>query len=450
VLFDRTPDAASSIYNYSLCHACGAVYAARRPAAGRYEWLLERFEETLGRTEVGAPRSGKFALSSSSLTDEARAQLRRMAANGVFVSGHSGITRKEFLPSLMNDRLASSMHVEILGSLLPMKAPRVLEIRSRLGSISAMLQRLYGASGFAMTIFENQRFLIEEVYGFPAVCPIDFDAFDIPFEGQFDLIVSNHMLTHTVRPKEFLAIVRSRLKPVDTSTCTTSRWKASSSSGASRCSTRSTRFTCRRSIRRRRSGRSRRNGFNLIFCNVRDDLFLALAQAADSSVGWERMGESERSRRRSAYRLPTTPRFFGSPSTSVRRLRKTGTPWSSVRSPAGSRHDRRTVVSKYGGSTSSPTSMSTRPSVDIVVLRVARRTDLEYFGARGAYRRNVGEGEPERRLRSHRDQPLAGAIDGDLHARDRGCRESRSPRRPARWCSRAADTRSTRQLPPTL
>jgi hypothetical protein len=213
VLFDRTPDAASAIYNYSLCHACGVVYAARRPAAGRYEWLLERFEETLGRTEVGAPRPGKFALSSSSLTDEARAQLRRMVANGVFVSGHSGITRKDFLPSLMNDRLASSMHVEILGSLLALTAPRVLEIRSRLGSISAMLQRLYGASGFAMTIFENQRFLVEEVYGFPAVCPIDFDAFDIPFDGPFDLIVSNHMLTHSVRPKEFLATVRNRLTP---------------------------------------------------------------------------------------------------------------------------------------------------------------------------------------------------------------------------------------------
>jgi hypothetical protein len=213
VLFDRTPDAASSIYNYSLCHACGAVYAERRPAAGRYQWLLERFEETLGRTEIGAPRPGKFALSSSSLTDEARDQLRRLVANGVFVSGHSGLTRKDYLPSLMNDRLAGSMHVEILGSLLPLKAPKVLEIRSRLGSISAMLQRLYGASCSAMTIFENQRFLIEEVYGFPASCPIDFDAFSIPFDGRFDLIVSNHMLTHAVRPKEFLAAVRNRLTP---------------------------------------------------------------------------------------------------------------------------------------------------------------------------------------------------------------------------------------------
>src|SRR5437773_225135 len=166
VLFDRVPDAKAPVYNYSLCHACGVVFAKQRPAGERYRWLLERFEETLGRTEVGAPRPGKFALSSSALTDEERQQLRRMVAHGVFVSGHSGLTRKDYLPSLMNDRLASSLHVEILGSLLPFhpsaqarwgprgQSPRVLEVRSRLGSICAMLERLYGASCSAMTIFE--------------------------------------------------------------------------------------------------------------------------------------------------------------------------------------------------------------------------------------------------------------------------------------------------------
>src|SRR5215208_1046979 len=109
VLFDRVPDAAAATYNYSLCHACGVVFAARRPAGERYRWLLERFEETLGRTEAGAPRPGKFALSSSSLTDEARNHLRQLAAQGVFVSGHRGLPRKDYLPSLMNDRLASSL-----------------------------------------------------------------------------------------------------------------------------------------------------------------------------------------------------------------------------------------------------------------------------------------------------------------------------------------------------
>jgi SAM-dependent methyltransferase len=303
VLFDRTPDAASAIYNYALCHACGVVFAERRPAAERYKWLLERFEETLGRTEVGAPRPGKFALSSSSLTDDAREQLRRMAANGVFVSGHSGMTRKDYLPSLMNDRLAASMHVEILGSLLTLQAPRVLEVRSRLGSISEMLRRLYGASCSAMTIFENQRFLIEEVYGFPAASPIEFDHFAIPFDGCFDLIVSNHMLTHTVRPKEFLETVRNRLTPGGHLYLYGEPMEGEFlDRGKSMFNTLNPfhlqTFNEASAVRALEA-----NGFKVIFCTVRDDLFLALAQAVDApGDGWERMSERERSRRRAAYR----------------------------------------------------------------------------------------------------------------------------------------------------
>jgi len=303
ILFDRAPDSASALYNYSLCHACGVVYAERRPGGERYRWLLERFEETLGRTDAGAPRPGKFALSSSSLTDEAREQLRRMAANGVFVSAHGGLTRKDYLPSLMNDRLASSMHVEILGSLLPLKSPRVLEIRSRLGSICAMLQRVYGASCTAMTLFENQRFLIQEVYGFPASCPIDFDAFSIPFEGRFDLIVSNHMLTHSVRPKEFLATVRARLNPGGHLYLYQEPIEAEFlDRGKSMFNTLNPfhlqTFNQAAAVRALEA-----NGFKVIFCTVRDDLFLALAQAIEMpGDNWERMSDSERSRRRSAYR----------------------------------------------------------------------------------------------------------------------------------------------------
>jgi SAM-dependent methyltransferase len=304
ILFDRVPDPASAIYNYSLCHACGVVYAERRPAGERFKWLLERFEETLGRTGVGAPRPGKFALSSSSLTDDAREQLRRMVANGVFVSGTRGLARKDYLPSLMNDRLASSKHVEILGSLLPLKAPRVLEIRSRLGSISAMLQRLYGASCAAMTLFENQRFLIEEVYGIPASCPIDFDAFGIPFEGRFDLIISNHMLTHSVRPKDFLATVRERLTPGGHLYLYQEPMEGEFlDRGKSMFNTLNPfhlqTFNQPSAVRALEA-----NGFQVIFCTVRDDLFLAVAQAVDMpGDDWKRMSDSERSRRRSAYRV---------------------------------------------------------------------------------------------------------------------------------------------------
>jgi len=302
VLFDRVPDTAAPIYNYALCHDCGVVYAQRRPAAERYRWLLERFEETLGRAEVGAPRPGKFALSSSSLTDDAREHLRRLIKNGVFVSGTSGLMRKDYLPSLMNDRLANSMHAEILGSLLPLRAPRVLEIRSRLSSIGAILQRLYGATCAALTIFENQRFLIEEVYGFPAACPIDFDGFTIPFDGQFDLIVSNHMLTHAVRPKEFLATVRDRLAPGGHLYLYNEPMEGEFlDRGKSMFNTLNPfhlqTFNDRSAIRALAA-----NGFRVTFCSVRDDLFLAIAHAADTSTGWTRMPDSERGRRRSAYR----------------------------------------------------------------------------------------------------------------------------------------------------
>jgi SAM-dependent methyltransferase len=304
ILFDRVPDAKAPVYNYSLCHSCGVVYAQQRPAGERYKWLLERFEETLGRTEAGTPRPGKFALSSSALSDEEREQLRRMIANGVFVSAHSGLTRKDYLPSLMNDRLASSMHVELLGSLLPLQSPRVLEIRSRLGSICAMLQRLYGAECSAMTLFENQRFLIHEVYGFPASCPIDFDAFDIPFDGRFDLIVSNHMLTHSVRPREFLATVRDRLLPSGYLYLYQEPMEGEFlDRGKSMFNTLNPfhlqTFNQASAVRAIEA-----NGFKVIFCAVRDDLFLALAQAIDpSNDNWERMSDSERSRRRSAYRV---------------------------------------------------------------------------------------------------------------------------------------------------
>lgn len=304
VLFDRVPDAKAPIYNYALCHSCGVAYAQQRPAGDRYRWLLERFEETLGRTEVGSPRPGKFALSSSALSDDERDQLRRMAANGVFVSAHSGLTRKDYLPSLMNDRLASSMHVEILGSLLPLKSPRVLEIRSRLGSISAMLQRLYNADCCAMTIFENQRFLISEVYGFPASCPIDFDAFSIPFDGRFDLIVSNHMLTHSVRPRDFLATVRERLLPDGYLYLYNEPMEREFlDRGKSMFNTLNPfhlqTFNQPSAVRALEA-----NGFTVTFCTVRDDLFLAIAQAVERrDDDWQRMSGSERSRRRSAYRV---------------------------------------------------------------------------------------------------------------------------------------------------
>ena len=211
VLYDRPPDNAAPIYNYSLCHRCGVVYAAKRPAGTRYQWLFHHFEETLGRLPWNGA-VGKLGVSTFELSDGEKEELRRRAARGVFVSEHEGVSRKEYLPLLSGDRLANSAHVELLGSLVDMRDARVLEIRSRAGSIGAALRRLYGATPHAMAIFENQRFVIEQVYGIRTSL-IDFDHFAIPHDGAFDVIVSNHMLTHAVRPRDFLATVRDRLVP---------------------------------------------------------------------------------------------------------------------------------------------------------------------------------------------------------------------------------------------
>jgi SAM-dependent methyltransferase len=42
---------------------------------------------------------------------------------------------------------------------------------------------------------------------------LDYDHFSIPYPGSFDLVVANHMITHAVRPREFLNLVRERLAP---------------------------------------------------------------------------------------------------------------------------------------------------------------------------------------------------------------------------------------------
>ena len=212
-LVERPPDERAAVYHHALCHGCGVVYATRRPAGARYKWLFEQFEATLGREDTDKGNPAKLALSSRRLTPAHREHLRRLASRGVFVSKHLGLKRKEYLPALFSDRESNSIHVDIIGSLVPLHAPRILEIRSRLGTISATLTRLYGAESFAIAIFESQQFLIQEVYGIPTAWPIDFERFRVPFEGHFDLIVANHMLTHVIRPVDFLAEVRSHLRP---------------------------------------------------------------------------------------------------------------------------------------------------------------------------------------------------------------------------------------------
>ena len=211
ILLEKAPDATSARYDYAVCHACGILFASRRPSGERYRFLLQHFEEVTAKR--GGEAVTNLVLNPRPLSDADRDQLRRLASRGVFVSDHSGLSRREYLAPLLRDRFENSLHTDVIGALLAPRGARVLEVRSRAGSILDGLRAAWGAEVYAMPIWESQQFLLREVYGIETSPPIDFDRFDIPFEGAFDLVICNHMITHAVRVSDFLATIRGRLKP---------------------------------------------------------------------------------------------------------------------------------------------------------------------------------------------------------------------------------------------
>jgi SAM-dependent methyltransferase len=212
LLSGTAPDEEAMQANYALCHRCGVVFAKRRPVAARFRYLLEHFEETIGRARSDVERGTKL-LGSQRLSEAETQRLRARAAHPVFVSEFPRTKDRQHLPQLLRDRLAVAAHVEILGSLLELDAPRVLEIRPRFGALGAALRRTYGGDTLALPLFEAQQLLVREVYHTRADFLLDYDAFEIPYEGRFDLIVANHLLTHAVRPADALAAIRTRLAP---------------------------------------------------------------------------------------------------------------------------------------------------------------------------------------------------------------------------------------------
>lgn len=210
IMLEIAPDDDSSRYNYVMCHACGVLYASRRPVGRRYRYLLEHFGEVTAKQGGGAAIKNPL-LNPYALTPEDEAQLRTMASRGVFVSEHLGLEKREYLEGLVKDRFENSMHVDLLGNLVPLSGARVLELRPRTGAIAESLRRLFGAEVSVVPMWESQQLLLKEVYGFESHGLVDFDHFVSPFEGPFNLIVCNHMLTHMLRPAEFLRELRSRL-----------------------------------------------------------------------------------------------------------------------------------------------------------------------------------------------------------------------------------------------
>ena len=212
ILMDRAPDETSARYDFSVCHACGISYATRRPFGERYKFLLANFAEVTNK-HSGDREFTNPLLNPYPLTDADREQLKTLAARGVFVSEHLGLRGSEYLEGLIKDRFENSVHLDLIGALLSPHKARVLEIRPRTGMISEGLRRLYCAEVHAMPIWESQRFLLKEVYGIESAGLVDYDEFEIPYDEPFDLIICNHMLTHSVRPQRFFDAVHRRLKP---------------------------------------------------------------------------------------------------------------------------------------------------------------------------------------------------------------------------------------------
>ena len=212
VLLRKAPDPSSARYDFAVCHACGVTYATRRPVGERYTFLTLHFGDVTAK-HGDDPAFTNPLLNPYPLTDADRETLKRRGAPGVFVSDHLRLKKSDYLEGLLKDRFQNSLHLDLIGALLSPHHARVLEIRPRAGTISEGLRRLYGADVRAMPIWESQEVLLKEIYRIASLGLVDYDQFDIPDNGPFDLIVCNHMLTHAVRPQRFFAAVHRCLKP---------------------------------------------------------------------------------------------------------------------------------------------------------------------------------------------------------------------------------------------
>ena len=302
IMLAKAPDQQSARYNYSCCHRCGVVYAARRPCGQRFRFLLEHFGEVTGKAAADGVIPNPL-LNPYPLSDKDKEQLRRMAAHGVWVSEHLGLKTTEYLEGALKDRFENSVHVDLLGNLVKPANARVLEVRPRAGTIAESLRRLYNAQVSVMPMWESQKFLLKELYGFDAQGLIDYDHFEIPFDGRFDLIICNHILVHSVRPAEFLREVHTHLKPggyVYLYNEPEDRQVLEEGKSIIAHLNPLHMQTFDRSAMVRALAAT---GFEVTFIKARNSSFLVLARAADGKVPWTAISPDMLTQRIEAYRL---------------------------------------------------------------------------------------------------------------------------------------------------
>jgi hypothetical protein len=49
ILLANAPDATSARYDFAVCHACGVLFASRRPTGRRHQFLLQHFGEVTAK-----------------------------------------------------------------------------------------------------------------------------------------------------------------------------------------------------------------------------------------------------------------------------------------------------------------------------------------------------------------------------------------------------------------
>jgi SAM-dependent methyltransferase len=184
VLLDYMRDSPHSRYDYRLCHTCGLVYAGRRPEGEELTFLYSRFDEFLGRDD-------KRAYTPDTVRDH--------LGSGWLRSEEEGIPRDDLVRKVYNKQISESMHVPIIAAKVPLQGKRVLELRATTGLMLDLFRKFFGAAEVcAMPISEHYRNVIDALNPMPTEL-VDFDAFDIPFAGTFDLVVARHTLTHALR-----------------------------------------------------------------------------------------------------------------------------------------------------------------------------------------------------------------------------------------------------------